>query len=380
MRLRTGLRVLWCATDEVQVGTDSRWAVRLTGLTPIEVSILLTLNDGTSTRTLASQARVLGVGPARVDSLIRLLDGADLLTGTGGGPLQGAKALPPGSTPDSATWSRVLADGDGDGLLAARRARVVGLIGAGRLGLSAAVTLAAAGVGTVLVEDGEPVFASDLGVGGYTTRDLTSPRRDAAARVLRDVAASVRTRAPARTLPDVMLLVEHGAADALRARALMSAGIVHLSVVVREADVVVGPLVRPGLAPCLRCLDLHRTDADRRWPTLAAQLVDVRAAPGTAGTPGPSTRRDGPTHRVDEESLLAAIAGPLAAGQVLAQLDGTDPVTVGAQLEIALPEAVPRLRTWASHPSCGCAGLPGTNHPGTNHPGTNHPGTRLPRR
>ena len=340
MRLRTGLHVIWRARDEVQIGTDPRWAVRLTDLTVGEVELLLALGGGESTRSLTTRARALGVTSARLDSLLAVLDRAQLMTREDEGRSIAATPLPPGAGPDAATWTRLLADGDGDGLLAARHTRVVGLLGAGRLGLSAAVTLAAAGVGSVLVEDDLPVSPADLGVGGYTTRDLGISRRAAAARVLRDVAPQVLTTAPERTRPDVMVLVEHGAADALRAQALMSAAVVHLSVVVREADVMVGPLVRPGASACLRGLDLHRTDADACWPAVAAQLVGA-----------------GRSHGTDEETVLAAIAGPLTAAQVLAQLDGTFPRTLGAALEIALPDAVPRVRAWPVHPRCGCTDL-----------------------
>lgn len=340
VRLRTGLRVLWRGQDEVQIGTDPRWAVRLTDLTPPEVDLLTALDDAVTAQDLTARARALGVPSERLDGLRVVLDQAQLTTRADG---RRPTRLPPGAGPDAATWTRLLDDGDGPGLVAARGDRAVGLLGAGRLGLSTAVTLAAAGVGTVLVEDDLPVSPSDLGVGGYTARDLGRPRAAAAARVLRDVAPDVRTTAPQGTHPDVMVLVEHGAADAVRTRVLMSAGVVHLSVVVREADVLVGPLVRPGSSACLRCLDLHRTDADERWPAVVAQL----ASPASA-------------HGAGEESVLAAIAGALAAGQVLAQLDGIAPRTLGAALEVALPDAVPRLREWPVHRRCGCTGLPGT--------------------
>ncbi|QTE30019.1 ThiF family adenylyltransferase [Pengzhenrongella sicca] len=341
MRLRTGLRVLWRAPDEVQVGTDARWAVRLTGLTPGEVELLLALGGDTDARQLAGRARLLGVPAQRWDALLAELTHAQLTTPPGSQAPASAAQVPARLGPDALTWGRVLHDGDGDALVAGRRARVVGLVGAGRTGLVIAGTLAAAGVGAVLVEDDRPVAPGDLGVGGYATRDLGSPRKAAAARVLRDLAPDVRTNGPERTRPDVMVLVEHGAADALRARVLMSAAVAHLSVVVREADVVVGPLVRPGTSACLRCLDLGRTDLDPRWPALAAQLAGGRS--GLAP---------------HEETVLAAAAGALAAGQVLAQLDGTTPGTLGACLEIALPDAIPRLRRWAVHPECGCTGLP----------------------
>ncbi|NMR19023.1 ThiF family adenylyltransferase [Cellulomonas fimi] len=340
MRLRTGLRVLWRGPDEVQVGTDPRWAIRIQGLEPAEVDLLTSLDDGSTDRALVTRARAAGIPPARVEELVALLVHAQLTT-PDGAARPAARPLAASAAPDVATWSRLLADGSGAALVDGRSARVVGLLGLGRLGLSTAVTLAAAGTGTLLLEDDGDVAAGDLGVGGYTARDVGSPRRMAAARILRDVAPDVRTTARPGVPPDVMVLVEHGAADAVRSRALMSAGVVHLSVVVREADVLVGPLVRPGSSPCLRCLDLSRTDQDERWPAVAAQLASSSRTRGAA-----------------EESVLAAIGGALAAGQVLAELDGTGPRTVGAALEIALPAAVPEVRTWSVHPSCGCTDLP----------------------
>lgn len=348
MRLRAGLRVLRRAPDEVQVGTDPRWAMRLTGLAPGEVDLLLSIDDGATKREVSRLARSLGVPLDRLEALQAELDRAQLTT-----PKNSARRAPAAATqarhdpfparlgPDAAVWGRLLDGGDGAGLVAARGRRVVGIAGAGRVGLTTAVTLAVAGVGTVLIEDESPVTPSDLGLGGYTARDLTSPRRVAVARLLRDLAPEVRTFAPEHTRPDVMVLIEHGAADALRAHVLMSTAVVHLSVVVREADVVVGPLVLPGASACLHCLDLHRTGADDRWPTLAAQLIGTTPRAGT-----------------DEETVLAAIAGSLAAGQVLALLDGTGPRTVDSSLEVSLPEGVPRLRAWSRHPACGCADLP----------------------
>ncbi|WP_407341540.1 ThiF family adenylyltransferase [Pengzhenrongella phosphoraccumulans] len=343
MRLRAGLRVLWRARDEVQIGTDPRWAVRLTGLTAPEVHLLRELDDGVGPRELHALAGECGVSAARLDALLALLDEAQLTAPDGARRRLATRAAAPGTGPDAATWTRLLDDGAGAAHVAARDDRTVGLHGAGRLGLSMAVTLAAAGVGTVLVDDDLAVTAADLGVGGYTVRDLQAPRREVAARLLRAVAPAVRTTGPPGTVPDVMVLVEHGAADATRARILVSTSVVHLSVVVREADVLVGPLVVPGDSACLRCLDLHRADADDRWPVVSAQLAGALAPVGAG-----------------EESVLAAIGGALAAGQVLAHLDGTGARTRGAAFEVALPDAVPRLREWPVHPECGCTGLPGS--------------------
>jgi hypothetical protein len=80
---------------------------------------------------------------------------------------------------------------------------------------------------------------------------------------------------------------------------------------------------------------------DPAWPVLAAQLA--ASAPGRIAA---------------EESVLAALGGALTAAAVLAELDGRTPAVVGASFEVALPDAVPRLRSWPVHPDCGCTGLP----------------------
>ncbi len=358
MRLRPGLTVLWRARDEVQIGTDPRWAVRIGGLTQAQVSALTSLPDGAGLPDLdrlggagvepgasgepdashgSPAARPSGAGGSVLGALrdARLvLDAPARRTAPATAP------LPSGAATDAATWALLLDDGDGARLVRARGDRVVGFLGAGRLALTAACVLASAGVGTVLLEDAAAVTTADLGVGGYTARDVGSTRAAAAARVLRDLAPEVRTTGPAGVRPDVVVTVEHDVADAARARTLMAAEVVHLSVVVREADVLVGPLVRPGGSPCLRCLDLHRADEDPRWPVVATQLA---------------TRRG---RRTGEESVLAAVSGSLTAAQVLAHLDGRTPLTVGGSIDVALPDAVPRVRRWAVHPGCGCTDLP----------------------
>lgn len=341
MRLRPGLAVLWRGPDEVQVGTDPRWAVRLTGLSATEVRTLTSLADGAA---LPRPDRG-GDDPGRIERATALLAALAEARLTVPAPARRAPVtsavLPSGTAADAAAWSLVLDDGDGSALVRSRGDRVVGLHGAGRLALTVATVLASAGVGTVLLDDPAPVTTRDLGVGGFTARDVGSGRAAAAARLLRDLAPGVRTSAGPGTRPDVVVTVEHGVADAARSRLLMAAEVPHLSVVVREADVLVGPFVRPGSSACLRCLDLHRTDADPGWPVIAVQL---------AATPD--------VRRPAEESATAAVGGALAAGQVLAQLDGRAPTTLGACLEVALPDVVPRRRGWTIHPDCGCAGLP----------------------
>jgi bacteriocin biosynthesis cyclodehydratase domain-containing protein len=99
---------------------------------------------------------------------------------------------------------------------------------------------------------------------------------------------------------------------------------------------VVGPLVVPGATSCLHCADLHRRDADPRWPRLATQL--------TASEPPPSGA-----------TVTCLLTAATAALQVLAYVDGTArPGALEATIELHPPDLVPRLRRWPPHPACGC--------------------------
>jgi bacteriocin biosynthesis cyclodehydratase domain-containing protein len=115
----------------------------------------------------------------------------------------------------------------------------------------------------------------------------------------------------------------------------------HLPVVTDEDRVRIGPVVIPGLTPCLTCLDLHRTDWDHAWPALLPQLGRSR-------------------------SLLAPMLPiPLryaAAAEVTIEVqavaDGSRPRTAGQVL--ALGPAHDARDTWpvAFHHGCACALLP----------------------
>jgi hypothetical protein len=113
----------------------------------------------------------------------------------------------------------------------------------------------------------------------------------------------------------------------------MRADRTHLAVVLGEASIVVGPLVRPGRTACLRCRDLHRRDADPAWPAIATQLLDRPAASGTA-------------------PILLAEALSLG---IRALMRGTGPAAETAVRILADGERV--LEALEPHPECGCFGL-----------------------
>ncbi|HEY0217932.1 MAG TPA: thiamine biosynthesis protein ThiF [Cellulomonas sp.] len=329
MRLRRGLRVLRRGPDEVQVGTDPRWAVRVGGLSP-----------GALHRLLAGRDPVLDGWVPR--PTLDLLSVAGLLL-----PSDVREAAPPpGAVAEARAAGLLRTDGDAARVLRGRAVACVGVAGLDRVGTHVAVTLAAAGIGTVLLDDDRPVGHDDVG-GGVRAQDVGSPRALAVARAVREAAPRTRVTRRGGMPPDVVVTVSDEATEPGTALALMSAEVPHLPVAVRAADCVVGPFVEPGRSPCLRCVELHRTDADPGWPVVLAQLTATRPAARRANLPGAGA-----------PAALAVLTGGLVAAEVLARVDDEVPGTRGAQYEIALPRAVPRRRVWSAHPGCGCADLP----------------------
>ena len=326
--LRARLPLLWQRPTQVRIGTDPRWAVVLDDLSPAAARALLAVRPGASVRVLRATLTRERVPAAEADIVLGHLESAHLLV-----------APHPSETPDAATWSLLEASGDGAAVLRRRSGARVRVCGLCRVGGGLAMTLANAGIGRLELEDDAAVSRHESGWAGLTLRDVGTPRTEALFRALRDAVPAVRTQLPGSAQVDLVVLVEHGVADPVRSRELLSAGVAHLPVVLREASVMVGPLIRSGGSPCLRCVELHRGERDPGWPAVAAQLA-ARATSFPA------------------ESTLAAVAAALAATAVLAHVDGRATSVDGAALEVRLPDALPRRTLWPAHPDCGCAGLP----------------------
>lgn len=321
--------MLWRAPGISQIGVDPRCAVVIDGLNPIEQSLLEQLPRLGGEPELNRYARSLGVGRAPVRALLDRLDERGYLV----------RGVPVRDSADDRYWH--LAAVAGQEREASRSAGHVLVRGLDQIGLRIAQILAQAGVGRVELDDAAPVTLEDLGVAGYRAHDLGAPRQQRALALLRATSPMTAFSAPPDRRPDLVVLTEHGAVDPVRVRPLMREGIPHLPVLVRELDVVVGPLVRPGEGPCLRCLDLHRCDADPRWPAVATQ---VTANPPTG-----------------VESSLAWFGAALAAHQALAAVDGRGVLVAGASLEVSATYPLPRYQEWAVHPECGCTNPTGND-------------------
>ncbi len=385
VRLRPGLRRAWRSPGTVQLGVNPAHATVLDGLTPDDRAFLEQLvhgvdlpeetgpdtdrpvprcvrgGSGDPGRLLApvpeAPGRRVGINNTaspdlRRRHLVQLITEAGMIAEDSGHrddfpvTASGTDAVTHRRwDPDEAIWA-LACPGCGDGWrLRHRRAGLPVLIrGAGRLGTTLSVLLAAQGV-PVEVIDPRPVASGDLLPGGARLADLGETRQDAARAAISRVGGAVPATG-ARLRPALVVLVDHAVADPVVGDDLLRADLPHLSVVVRETGVMIGPLVRPGHAPCLRCLDLHRTDRDPQWPVVLAQFTARGHDPWEP-----------------EESTLATLAASTAALQVLAHLDArTQPASVAATLEIELPDGLTVRRPWPAHPGCGCHWHPDAPH------------------
>lgn len=294
MQLVSGVEVLWRTGDEVQVGFGPAH-VRLSGLSETQLSCLERLTRGRVESTRAEQR--LGT-----EVVAKLRDAGLLVEGRG----------PAGPAPLVELEHALRRAGIEPGRLRQRPRDSVSVWGPSSLVNPMVEALSAAGVGhidTPQDRDGSELTASEFS-----------------------------TVSPAR-LAIVTGLV---AVDGWTCGQLLGADQPHLPVVVDDGAVRVGPLVLPGVTPCVRCQDLARTAQDPAWPTLICQVRNLRKMP-----PSPQV-----CSLASAAALQAALTfltwphsaqlGPLGNTQLVWELNQPYPYAVEVE----------------AHPDCGCGAAP----------------------
>ena len=135
--------------------------------------------------------------------------------------------------------------------------------------------------------------------------------------------------------PDLVILLASGGLPFHVGEPWRSRDIPHLPVVIDGPSATVGPLVG-GIGPCLRCLDLYRTDRDPLWPALLTQLVPDRPVP---------------MQPVEAETGLRALVAGLTATFAYACLDDHE-LPVGLASAVCLPSPAVSHYRWRTHPKC----------------------------
>jgi hypothetical protein len=302
-------------------------------------ALLRGLDGRRSQRAVLGDAVREGLDPAVVTQVLEALRSAGLVVDLDPADLLAADAGPAAAARTASEIAEAATSG-GAGWRA-RRGAVVVVEGATRVGVPLAAILAASGVGRISVRDGGLARAGDAVVGGLAAGDEGRPRSLAAADAVRRASPLTDLRpVPDATDADLVVLARAWAASDPLASGVHRAGVPHLVAALRGRTGVVGPLVVPGVTSCLRCADLHRRDADPRWPHLAAQLTASEAPPSGA-------------------TVTCLLTAATAAVQVLAYLDGgAAPAALEATIELRPPDLTPRVRRWPAHAGCGCGAAP----------------------
>jgi bacteriocin biosynthesis cyclodehydratase domain-containing protein len=345
--LLPAVRRLWRDPHRLQIGTDPGRAVILELADP-GLAKLLDLLDGTYTEAaLLRAAPRAGIPRAEAASILATLRAAGFVVDAAALNLS---RLPEATRRrlDNETTALALRPpaglGNGPAVFVPAQAATriqrrlqahVVVSGASRLAVPIACTLASSGIGHVDPSLDGMTKLTDAAPAGLMPTDAHRPRVAAAGEALRRVAPEVEVAPLSRARATFAVLVGFTAPASLTALSYGTRRLAHLAVSVRDGTVVVGPLVRPGSSPCLNCLDLHRSDRDPDWGTIAAQLQTTPELPET----------------VTAATILAGAA--FAAEEVLTHIDGGRPTTLGATVEISAPGRTTR-RQWTQHPRCGC--------------------------
>ena len=344
-RLVRGREPLWRSHGCVQLGLDPWQAVAIDGLSPALAELVRGLDGGRTGRRLVAEAVAAGADAGEAVGLLADLAAAGLIEDA-----RVAGSVPDELAADVQAW-RSRTGTTGLDLVDQRSNATVEVHGEGRVAISVAMLLAAAGVGRVLVRARGRVTRADVGI-GYLGDDVGQARGPVA------TAAIDRHRVPGSalepdrrpldatgpvgrrrgTVADVAVLADSAVHDVALATRLVCERIPHLATQVVDGRAVVGPFVLPGRTGCLRCTDLHRSERDPCWPRIAAQLAVRPSTASHAGT---------------------AVAAGMAAEQVLGLLAGSgEAVAIGASVDVDPLTGRLARRPWRPHPACGCGAAP----------------------
>ena len=348
MRINPGLHVVDLSSSVRQIGLGEG-ALVLKGLQPHDLAFLAALRSGLDDGTETAAADRCGVPATRAGALLAALD-AVLLPWpgpAGHGQVQQGPEVPALRAerlgPDTARLAAAYRV-DGTQFVRSRARAAVEISGLGRTGALLARTLAAAGVGTLILADPAVVRPTDVGP-AYAFTDLGMGRAAAVKRHIYRVdptiqvlvLASGSVRPPTAHL-DLSVCIG-GPPLAGWTPGSSPRDYPQLTVTLQETGVDVGPLVVPGITPCLECLERHCADSDSGWYAAAEALSRGVSNAEAAG----------------EETAAGMQAAGAAAVQVLAFLDNVvQPATWSAVLQLRAADGYPGLKRVAFHPGCGC--------------------------
>lgn len=317
MQLREGTSVLIRSNGDVQIGLGRKSAV-FSGLDPSEQSFLQSLRFPAAGGAATERARKRGIPRSRVELLTDLLNQHEL-----------TQSEP---EPNASADAHRLLRRDGHTRSLANRADVRVDIVTFSCG-DPVQFLKMKPYISALVETLQSASITRIGF-DYRGRDMGGLSRAGLGEL-------VGLEQPLHSEPHFVIALFARASSAALVHPWQEAGIPHVSIVFHEDCIQIGPFVRPGGSPCLKCVDRNFRDLDPEWPALQIQCRDQ---------PFPSLS--------PELSKTTAI---MTARLVANELDGVG--VVAGEVRFVDENFVVERATWPQHHDCGCTTGPDAPDP-----------------
>ena len=196
-------------------------------------------------------------------------------------------------------------------------------------------------VATDIIRSCAPAFEPDPTPSPVTTTVLGNSRVSVALSGLLEqwgAKASHTTSFPLPAHPGIVVLVGEYVADPSWNAHITHTSTGHLPVVFSDLSITAGPVITPGVTPCLACLELWHRDAEPEWLSVGSQLWS---------TPAPTATAQGAHHAAALCALLLGLMGQ----------PGLVAPSHGLVLSTRLDTGETTRRRVEFHPDCRCRGL-----------------------
>ena len=142
---------------------------------------------------------------------------------------------------------------------------------------------------------------------------------------------------------------------------LMESGTQYLCIMLTPSGVMVGPWVKPGFSPCFHCIELHHSDQDDQWQSVAATLFGQRhqrLAPGRALIAAALIMEMDifwKESEITHQNLVETSHFSFSARSVQPAFSPFSPFSPSASgSQLRAPHCEIATRSWPFHPECSC--------------------------
>lgn len=343
LRINPNQQPLWRNPFEMQLGTGAN-QVALQKLSTAQERLIAALYKGIADQQLPVITGALGLSENETHEVLDAV-GPLLLADT---PVKKSK-IKLGEDFIEGAFAEIIRASllhsvDGEAVLIGRAGRSIHIDDLGKVGLSIALGIAAAGVGHLISHDEQKVKKQNLGPTAYPSQLLGMNRIDAVRSMLAASPNKTMISTGKKLLDaklqkvDCAVLISQQVTEPRRYATWMNKDVPHIAVTFDSESVAVSPMIVPGQSACLFCLEKMRVQNDANWPVIATQLISS-------------------TKKFDDSASQLFAAG-IVVQKLLARLDKVSGFELAQEnlsgYNLNLKSGQVTEYTWPIHESCDC--------------------------